>query len=179
MPLILKESRLCRLWYRQDDEFLRPKCNLIFNLESPLVYLDPHHTNLTSLFLKLFRDDLNEYTYDADLAGLYYTINNTKRFIEVAISGYNEKQHVLLEKILDKLIHFRVSPDRFKVLKDLYARNLRNFNMNQPHSHASFYHTLLLTERAWSKEELLDELPRLTEEAVQDFAGRLLQQVRN
>lgn len=39
--------------------------------------MDPLSANLTFLFVTLFKDALNEYTYDAELAGLGYSLNNT------------------------------------------------------------------------------------------------------
>ena len=36
-----------------------------------------------------------------------------------------------------------------------YVRALCNFNADQPHQHATYYTALLLTQHAWSKEELL------------------------
>ena len=44
---------------------------------SPLVYVDPFHTNATYMFTRLFRDSLNEYSYAAELAGLFYSFSST------------------------------------------------------------------------------------------------------
>ncbi len=53
---------------------------------------------------------------------------------------------------------FSPNPERFKVLKEAYERGLRNFRMEQPHQHAVYYNNLLLSERAWEKDELLEAL---------------------
>ncbi len=53
VPTILRETPLSRLWYRQDDEFLLPKACLTFEIRSPLLYLDPHFSNLGSMFVTL------------------------------------------------------------------------------------------------------------------------------
>lgn len=45
---------------------------------SPLAYLDPLNCNLTHMFVQLFRDSLNEYSYAAELAGLKWNLTNTK-----------------------------------------------------------------------------------------------------
>ena len=39
--------------------------------------MDPLHCNLTCLFAVLLRDELNEYAYDAELAGINYSIEST------------------------------------------------------------------------------------------------------
>lgn len=86
-PTILKDFKLGRVWYRQDDEFKRPKCNMFFNLDSPMAYIDPHHANLSRMFVSLFKDDIAEYSYDAELASLYYTITNSRNGLTLSISG--------------------------------------------------------------------------------------------
>ena len=44
---------------------------------SPYVYVDPLSTNLAHMFVILCKDALNEYTYDAELAGLHYDLSST------------------------------------------------------------------------------------------------------
>ena len=46
-------------------------------VSSPYAYMDPLSANLTFMFVTLFKDALNEYTYDAELAGLGYSLSNT------------------------------------------------------------------------------------------------------
>ena len=62
------------------------------------------------------------YVYAAELAGLGYSLANTKSGVTVAVKGYSDKQGVLLDKILDKLTRFQVDTNRFNVLKEAYFR---------------------------------------------------------
>jgi len=63
------------------------------------------------------------------LAGLHYSLSNTKHGINLYLRGYSEKQDVLLEKVLEKLVGFKVNKERFKVLKENYERGLKNFKV--------------------------------------------------
>ncbi len=110
------------------------------------------------MFIHTFRDALNEFAYDAELSGLAYTLSNTKHGVMLYIRGYNQKQHVLLEKILDKLVQFKVDAERFAVLKENYGRGLKNFEMEQPNQHAVHFNTMMLSEKFWQKQELLQAL---------------------
>ena len=56
---------------------------------------------------------------------------------------------------MDKLTAFKVDPARFAILKELYARGLKNFQAEQPHQHAVYYNSVLLSDRVWHKEELI------------------------
>jgi len=176
-PEIVHETPLARLWYKQDGEFHLPKLCLNFELKTPKAYENPHSANMTALFVSLFRDSLNEYAYDAELAGLHYSLSNTKHGVNLYLRGYNEKQGVLLKKVLEKLTHFAVNSERFKVLKENYERGLKNFKMEQPHNHAVYYSSCLLSQRTWQKGELLDALPQLTLGALQEFIPRLFSRV--
>ena len=96
------------------------------------------------------------YAYAAELAGLGYSLANTKCGVTLAVKGYSDKQGVLLDKIMDRLTRFKVDPARFRILKEAYARGLKNFQAEQPHQHAVYYNSVILCERVWHKEELLE-----------------------
>ena len=71
------------------------------------------------------------------------------------IRGYHEKQEVLLDKIIKQMKSFVVDEQRFEVLKEAFIRALKNFEMEQPHTHASYRTQVIMMERVWTKEELL------------------------
>lgn len=41
-----------------------------------------------------------------------------EHIFQIGICGYDDKQQVLLDKIIDTMINFEVNPERFKVLKE-------------------------------------------------------------
>ncbi|XP_066956310.1 insulin-degrading enzyme [Macrobrachium rosenbergii] len=174
LPEMVMECPLARVWYKQDDEFKLPKAVVYMELFSPLAYFDPHHTNLLHMFAQLFRDALTEYTYAAELAGLTYSLCNTKSGLTLSVKGYNDKLHVLLEKILERMTSFEVDPKRFEILKDAYVRSLRNFDADQPHMHLVYYTSLLLGEHGWTKQELLQATEELTVPSLESFIHRFL-----
>jgi len=60
-----------------DDHFWQYLFKFILLTSSPHAYMDPLCTNLTYMFVALFKDALNEYAYAAELAGLGYDLHNT------------------------------------------------------------------------------------------------------
>ncbi|XP_046427439.1 insulin-degrading enzyme isoform X1 [Neodiprion fabricii] len=173
-PVIIEDTALMRVWFKQDDEFLLPKANLSFDFVSPLAYMDPVSCNLAYMFVQLFCDSLNEYAYAADLAGLKWELSNSKYGMILGIGGYNDKQHVLLEKIIDRMVSFRIDVQRFDIIKENYIRGLKNFDAEQPYQHAVYYLAVLLAETVWTKDELLDATSHLTVERVQQFIPQIL-----
>lgn len=174
LPAIIKNTDLTRVWYLQDQEYNLPKAVLHFELKSPIAYQDPHHTNMTHMFVRLFTDALNEYTYAAMQAGLTYSLDNTIYGIVLSIKGYNDKQHVLLSKIMDKLTKFQIDEQRFKILKEAYIRGLQNFAAEPPHQHAVYYTYMLLAQKVWTHTEMLEATAELTQESVQQMIPQLL-----
>lgn len=174
LPEMVKDSALTRLWFKQDDTFLLPKACINFEISSPMAYSDPTNCNMTNLFVTLFKDALNEYAYDAELAGLHYDLNCTIYGMSLAVGGYNEKQDVLLRKIMEKLTSFKVDPKRFAIFKEMYARSMRNFQAEQPHRHAIYYTNILMSEVKWTNEELMQALEDITVEKLQAFIPDLL-----
>lgn len=82
-PVVIKKTPITRIWYKGDDKFLLPKASIRFEFRSPLAFLNPKHFNMTTLFIDLLCDSLNEYTYAAELAGLRYRVNQSNYGIEV------------------------------------------------------------------------------------------------
>ena len=68
------------------------------------------------LYASLVTDALNEYSYEADLAGLAYSFEVFSLGFLVAISGYNDKLHVLLRDVLVKARDLEVRADRLDVM---------------------------------------------------------------
>lgn len=83
-PVIIHDSAIMRVWHKQDGEFLKPKTIMNFDFSSPIVYSDPLNCNLTHMFVYLFQDQLNEYLYAAELAGLRFGVSNTSYGISVS-----------------------------------------------------------------------------------------------
>ena len=121
----------------------------------------------------LFIDDINEFLYPAELAGMNYSMSNTKYGINVGVGGYHDKQKILLEKIFTRLTEYKVDEDRFRILKEAYIRGLKNFKMEQPYSHSSYHNNILLAERIFTKEELLESVENLDHTKIQPFIQEL------
>ncbi|XP_056616513.1 insulin-degrading enzyme isoform X2 [Triplophysa dalaica] len=173
-PTLIKDTAMSKIWFKQDDKFFLPKACLNFEFFSRYLYTDPQHCNMTYLFLRLLKDDLREYTYAARLAGLVYGISSGMNAILLSVKGYNDKQHILLKKIIEKMTTFEIDEKRFDIIKEAYMRSLNNFRAEQPHQHAMYYLRLLMTEVAWTKDELRDALDDVTLPRLKAFIPQLL-----
>ncbi|XP_047668117.1 insulin-degrading enzyme isoform X1 [Tachysurus fulvidraco] len=173
-PTLIKDTAMSKVWFKQDDKFFLPKACLNFEFFSRYLYTDPLHCNMTYLFLRLLKDDLKEYTCAARLAGLSYGIASGKNAILLSVKGYSDKQHILLKKIIEKIATFEIDEKRFDIIKEAYMRSLNNFRAEQPHQHAMYYLRLLMTEVAWTKDELKEALDDVTLLRLKAFIPQLL-----
>jgi len=174
-PVVVAESPYGRIWFKRDDKFAMPKASLNFELRSPFAYVDPLSVNLNFLFVSLFQDALNEWTYAADIAGLGYNLENSIYGLYLGIRGYNDKQETLLNKLINKMVTFEVDPKRYEIIKEKYKRALVNFKAEQPHQHAIYFTSVLMAEQMWTKEELLKSLDEeVTIEKLREFIPKLL-----
>uniref|UniRef100_A0A8B9HMJ8 Insulin-degrading enzyme n=1 Tax=Astyanax mexicanus TaxID=7994 RepID=A0A8B9HMJ8_ASTMX len=173
-PTLIKDTAMSKVWFKQDDKFFLPKACLNFEFFSPFAYVDPLHCNMAYLYLELLKDSLNEYAYAAELAGLNYDLQNTIYGMYLSVKGYNDKQHILLKKIVEKMATFEIDEKRFDIIKEAYMRSLNNFRAEQPHQHAMYYLRLLMTEVAWTKDELKEALDDVTLPRLKAFIPQLL-----
>lgn len=173
-PMIIEDTPWMRIWYKQDDEFLKPKMFIGIDFSNHIVYTDPLNCNLTHLFVSLFKDSINEFLYAAELAGLRLNISNTTNGISMLISGYSDKQSTFLETILDKLFNFEIDEKRFEIMYEQYLRGLKNFDTEQPYQLAIYQLAVILTEQAWTKRELIDAMQLVTVDRLKDFMKEVL-----
>lgn len=174
LPRIIHSSPLSRLWYKEDTKFLLPKAVVKLELRNPLVYFDPVHSNMSNMFVELLRDSLNQFLYPAELAGLKYNIYPSNYGINITLQGFSDKLNVLLETVFERMASFKIDPQRFSILKESYQRNLINFEAEQPYKHAVYYTTLLISEKGWTKKQLLESINDFTIEDLQEFIPKLL-----
>uniref|UniRef100_A0A8C7Z3U3 Insulin-degrading enzyme n=1 Tax=Oryzias sinensis TaxID=183150 RepID=A0A8C7Z3U3_9TELE len=174
VPTLIKDNAMSKVWFKQDDKFFLPKACLNFEFFSRYIYVNPQHCNMTYLLLRLLKDDLKEYTYAARLAGLVYGVASGMNAILLSVKGYNDKQHILLKKIVEKMASFEINERRFDIIKEAYMRSLNNFRAEQPHQHAMYYLRLLMTEVAWTKDELKEALDDVSLPRLKAFIPQLL-----
>ena len=176
-PMIIRNDGSVRTWWKKDDRFWIPKANVNICLRNPLVGMTALMSVMTQIYLQLVDDSLNEYTYDAEIAGLQYALGRHQNGIDVSVSGYNDKMAVLTEKVLVTMRNLNVKDDRFKIVKERLARRLRNSEYSEPYRQISMHTRGLVNERGWTSAQLLDEVESVTAEDVRQFYRLVLSQM--
>ncbi len=164
------------LWHKQDQTFKLPKADFYFSVISKQATLTPENAVMTSLFTKLVADQLNETLYDASLAGLNARIYPHMRGLSVRISGYDDKQPVLLKQIINSMKQVQFSESSFARIKEKYAQELENSRKEKPFNQTigEVYNLLL---QSWSDQQKLAALDGITLTKLQAFIPQMLDKV--
>ena len=158
IPQRLKQAKGMNLWHQQDDEFGVPRGVFAASFEFPVANDTPEHAVELQLFIDLVNDQLSEYAYTVRMAGLGYALGRTSKGMLLLIYGYDDKQSVLLSKILEVLSRPDFSRERFDAFKRKLAQDLENEAMDHPSSQVigALDHTLV--KPSWSPRQQLAAL---------------------
>jgi insulysin len=176
-PKLIRNDDLIRAWFKKDDQFWVPKANVYICCKNPLLSATPENSLKASLYTELVRDALEEYAYDAELAGLSYTVGGYPEGLEIQVAGYNDKLPVLLEKVLITMRDLVIKPDRFEIVKERLLRGTRNYDLQPPYNQVGDFTRWLGNERGFINDQMVTELEPLNLEDVQTFFPYLLRQM--
>ncbi|XP_024981042.1 insulin-degrading enzyme-like 1, peroxisomal isoform X2 [Cynara cardunculus var. scolymus] len=174
LPVLLRKSAYSKLWYKPDTTFSTPKAYVKLDFYCPFGGNSPEANVLTDVSTRLLMDYLNEYAYDAQVAGLYYAISHTDNGFQVTLTGYSQKLKILLETVIEKITTFEVKPDRFYVIKELLVKQYENFKFQQPYQQAMYYCSLLLRDQSWPWSDELEVLAVLEPDVLSRFYPQIL-----
>ena len=172
-PVLIEKPGL-QLWFRNDPDFSAPRANLYFSIRSPKASGSARNVVLAGLFVEMIREQLNEFSYPATLAGLGYNIYRHQRGIGVRISGYNDKQAVLLETVMRTMKEPDFNEPTFDRLKRRYIRSINNRQKNDPSRLAINGVVNSLRLASWTNEQLLAAAEEINYSDVSGYSKVLL-----
>ncbi len=177
VPIALARQPGDMLWYQKDKDFGLPKAVFDVSLEMPEARTTAARAVSLSLLVDLVKDELNAWSYPAQLAGLSYSMEPSMEGLNLLIYGYDEKQPVLLEKLLAALRHPQLAKDRFDLYKAKLQRSLANLALERPYQQILGERTRRLLTPSWSPKQKLAALESLTLAQLRDYAAHLFDEV--
>lgn len=146
-PKLIRNDELARTWFKKDDTFWVPKANVFIKCLNPLPSATAENSVKARIYTDLVRDALDEYAYDAELAGLGYSVSSYSHGLEIQVAGYNDKLSVLLEKVLITMRDLVINPERFAIMHERLSRSMRNQDFEAPYNQAVGNTRWLLSEK--------------------------------
>ena len=157
-PRVALESERQRIWYMPDDEFRVPKGALYINFRSAEVDQTPEQAALTALYTSVLSDNVKAFSYPAQLAGMGFSFNQQPRGITLRLSGYNDKQLLLLDRLLEVVREPDFDKQRFEDLRRDMIRALGNTAAKRPSSQVMDDLRQALRHGEWPEEALIAAL---------------------
>ena len=161
-PLRLESAHPISAWYRGDQEFRTPRANFFVSIKSPMANNSARDAVLTELLVRLLNDQLNLVSYPAHLAGLSYSLYRHSRGISIRITGFQDKQAVLLQAILDAIRSPFLDENRLALAKADLIRELDNRKLDRPSEQTVHEIYRLVMQPYWTETERLKEIPEIT-----------------
>lgn len=177
VPKLLQQDEGYELWYRQDHSDNHPRANFYLTVRSPMANDSPLHAALAKLYVATVKDRLTEFLYPARRAGLQYTISHHIRGFVLRLSGYNDKQHVFLARIVEELQNPFLEPTSFERIKTTLVRELSNKRRRKPYHRGVSELPSLLVRPHWSEEEQIAAMRAVRVKDLQAFVPNLLAQI--
>jgi insulysin len=177
-PTLLNSSSGLDVWHQTLLEYEQPKSEFYFSVQSPFANSDPRSGVLTQLYVDAVNEGLNSFTYAAYLAGLGYDMYPHSRGFSVRISGYSDKQHTLLERILEALSIDELAEVKFEQIKQNLRQGLENSFKGRPSDvlMSGVYEVLLSSN--WSTEEELTALSTITLKELLEHSKRIFKDIQ-
>jgi secreted Zn-dependent insulinase-like peptidase len=177
-PSLIKEAHNISIWHQLDTHFTSPRSSLYLALHNQQANQSPKEALLSSLLAGMINKQLNSYAYPANLAGLNYSVYTTERGLSINLSGYSQKQAILLERIIAALKSPEMDQQRFDILKNKYQQDLNNAKKQQPFHQVLAELKRSLVERRWTNEQKLEALTPLTLSDLTAYSKQFLQNLR-
>jgi insulysin len=181
-PQCIHQDGNVRLWYKPDNVFDMPKVNIMYRFSSGQGAFSPDAIVAAQLFTELVTEQCNEFSYEATMAGLYCQISPSPSGLELQVSGYNHKVHVLVERLLDTTMDLLsdTDGDGSANLSELFDRvtfkleqAFQSFLVGQPYQHCIYAGDLVLEQRT-KIEDKMNVLKEITLPEVLTFARGFL-----
>ncbi|MFT7532491.1 MAG: insulysin [Gammaproteobacteria bacterium] len=166
--LISKEG--LELWHYNDSEFGAPRSNFYFSIRSEKALGSPENMALSDLFTSVVNDRLNAWSYPAHLAGMEYELYPHLRGMSVRITGYSDKQSVLLQEVLAALKSDEFDAQRVSRIRESLLQSYRNRLKGSPASQSVSQIQGLLLRASWSIESRIAALENVDLAMLKSFA---------
>ena len=166
----------CIIVIQKDNVFEMPKVNMLFHIHTRS-YESPETHVMTQLWGELLREQCNEFTYLASMAGLHCDFSSSHTGVELHVSGYHHKAHVLLQRIVDTIFDDErnaVTQELFDRIHDKISEQYKCFLVASPYRHAMYGSDLCLEYVQWTIQDKMNALKRTTLQDVESFMKRRL-----
>ncbi|HSC76904.1 MAG TPA: insulinase family protein [Pseudomonadales bacterium] len=178
IPKKIVSSDNYNLWFLQDSTFNVPKGSVMVYARSRSASASVRDAAMAELFVRLLNDRLNPLLYTAHLSGLDFSISKRSRGINFQLTGYSDKQGLLLKSVMDEFRNPVFAEERFSLLKTQWADELRNADKQSPYMQLMQDMPVVLMHGNWGRKDYLQALDTIALKDVQDYMQEFSQTIQ-
>jgi len=187
-PTPIASEDMLRLWHKMDKAFKTPREYVLAHLHTGTYLQGPEAVAMMRLFCGVVSDDLNTFAYDANVAGLGYSLEFADN-LSLSVGGFSDKlpelMKVVVERIANVLEEFEATGERMKdvtseeemiealgergqelvekleVQRQILLQDYNNFTREEPWSVGQYYLSQLMLRKSWHLSEYIQVLENL------------------
>lgn len=160
----VQAGRIVTAFFRKDEVFQLPKAVCAFQMYCPFAAESITTRLLSELWCMAVREELNEFAYEAQVAGLSYSLQANATGMTFSVGGYSDKLPVLLQAVGRKMSDLTcISEQTFSIIRTILERNLVNATAtSSPYQQAFMHEQCLMQQPASTWQARLDALQGIT-----------------
>lgn len=183
--LLVDDASMGRLWHRLDDRYALPKSTVSILVRNPAVHhcqkngtwqADTVSSGCSVLLSGIFAEAMAQDTYDADLAGLHWSVSLSKAGIQFDFAGFSDRLADLAVYIVEEFLKGEfISESFFVSSKDRVLRSLRTyFESRRADSHAMYYRDFLISSFEDGVEQSISNTEETTLQSILDYHRKII-----
>jgi len=186
-PILIHASPSGRLWHKLDNRYALPRSSIKLLRHSPTTnrifkqsswQYDTTKAMHATLLFTVFMDATAQETYDADLAGLDFSLSHTTEGWQLSAGGYSERLADLATHILDIFFnqsHVFLQHKFVTAAQDRLVRNLNSYLLsNRADTIANYYTVQLLEGLSGGVDEKIIAVENITLDTLKQYYQQLV-----
>ncbi|MET1254124.1 insulinase family protein [Aliikangiella maris] len=172
-PELVHDEKGIKVWHLASPNFHhQPKGNLRIYINNPERLNNIEGQILLALWADLLQLELSTLTTEASIAGMNLNIS-VRNGMELVVSGFTDKQLVLIEKVLKKL-RIKVDDKAFVQAVDRFVREIQNQEKQFPISQLFQYVRKIVTSSGYSNAQLIAAAKSIKPQVLEAFIETVL-----
>lgn len=169
-PEKLLENDSGELWFANDNVFELPKGMFDIRYKLPSVEKSAKHLAVAKLFCAVMKEELIQASYDANMAGLAYSVSATSRGLDLSFWGFNDSLDELAREVFRSFgkyqekqkYHTKINAKHFYRVKAELLRAQKNIRYATPYQQVMREIPNYLYDPFWSVEDLVEAYESIT-----------------
>lgn len=162
------------IFFAEDQLYHMPQVDLFFEFKTPSIEMgNTAKIVMADLYIKSVQEALRDVSYNAQLAGINYSIQRENFGLSLNIFGYKEKSENLLKEILGKLKSIHPLESEFSTYKEELQSNYLNAEKLSPIVQASEMLKRIMFKKFVTEKQKAAAIRKISYEQFNDFIGEL------